>query len=63
MYSIGVEAVKKAKMVETFGDAWKTARGEGEILGRSGIRKVEVKWTNLATPHTQEYWCNQKRQK
>ena len=25
VYSIGVEAVEKAKMVETFGDAWKTA--------------------------------------
>jgi len=58
VYSIGVEAVEKAKMVETFGDAWRTARAEGEILGRSGIRKVEVKWTNLATPHTQEYGCN-----
>jgi len=49
VYSIGVEAVEKAKMVETFGDAWRTARAEGEILGRSGIRKVEVKWTNPAT--------------
>ena len=58
VYSIGVEAVEKAIMVETFGDAWRTARAEGEILGRSGIRKVEVKWTNLATPHTQEYGCN-----
>ena len=58
VYSIGVEAVEKAKMVETFGDAWRTARAEGEILGRSGIRKVEVKWTNLANPHIQEYGCN-----
>ena len=58
VYSIGVEAVEKAKMVETFGDAWRTARAEGEILGRSGIRKVQVKWTNLANPHIQEYGCN-----
>ncbi len=48
VYSIGDDAVEKAKMVETFGDAWKTARAEGEILGKGATKKVRVKWTNLS---------------
>ena len=40
VYSKGAEAVEKAKMVETFGGAWKTALVEGEILGKGGLRKV-----------------------
>ncbi len=38
VYSIGADAVEKAKMVETFGDAWKTDRAEGEILGKGATK-------------------------
>jgi hypothetical protein len=29
IYSTGITAVKKSKMVESFGNAWQTARAEG----------------------------------
>ena len=50
--------MKKRRWSKRFGDAWKTTRAEEKILGRRGIRKVQVKWTNLANPHIQEYGCN-----
>ena len=55
MYSIGDDAVEKAKMVETFGSAWRTARAEGIMLGRGGSRKVSVQWTNLEGEPVYEY--------
>ena len=55
VYSIGDEAVEKAKMVAAFGDAWRTARLEGVILGRGGLRKVSVQWTNLPDEPVYEY--------
>ena len=42
-------------MVETFGDAWKTARAEEFILCRGGPRKVSVQWTNLEGEPVYEY--------
>ena len=47
VYSTGDDAVEKAKMVETFGDAWKTARSEGIILGKGRKRMIRIQWTNL----------------
>ena len=55
VYSKGAEAVEKAKMVETFGGAWKTALVEGEVLGKGRLRKVLVQWNSFSTPHIQEY--------
>ena len=40
VYSIGDDAVEKAKMVETFGYAWETARAEGFAFGTGSLRKV-----------------------
>ena len=54
VYSIGVEAVEKRKWSKLFGDAWMIARAEEKYWAEV----VLVKWTNLATPHTQEYGCN-----
>ena len=47
VYTTGAGVVEKAKMVETFSDAWRTARAEGEKMGRGANKKVRVKWTNL----------------
>ena len=47
IHSTGVEAVK-TKMVQTFGDAFATARVEGVIMGRDSGHKYRVKWTNLS---------------
>ena len=48
VYSTGDDAVEKAKMVETFGDAWKTARAEGIILGKRRKLMIRIQWTNLS---------------
>jgi hypothetical protein len=42
-------------MVETFGEAWQTARVEGAILGKGSTEKIHVKWINIAGEPEIEY--------
>jgi hypothetical protein len=42
IYSTGVGAVKKKKMVETFGADFATARSEGVFMGRGAGHKYRV---------------------
>ncbi len=58
VYLIGDDAVEKAKMVETFGVAWKTASAEGDILRKGATCKILLNWTNLSSDHIQEYGYN-----
>jgi hypothetical protein len=55
IYSHGVTAVEKSKMLESFGDQWATARVEGIIVGKGATKKVRVRWTNVKVPEEIEY--------
>ncbi len=39
IHSIGIGAIEKKKMVQTFGDAYATARAEGVFMGRGSGHK------------------------
>ena len=58
IHSTGVEAVKKKKMVQTFGGAFATAMVEGVMMGRGSGLKYCVKWTNLSEELICEYGPN-----
>jgi len=58
IYSIGVGAVKKKNMVESFGARFETARVEGVFLGRGSGQKFRLKWTNLLQELKFEYGAN-----
>jgi len=58
IHSTGVGAVKKKEMVQTFGDAFATARVEGVFMGRGSGCKYRVKWTNLSEELIYEYGAN-----
>jgi hypothetical protein len=58
IYSIGESAVKKSKMVESFGAEYASSRAEGVIVGRGTNKKVRVRWTNLKDPEEIEYGFN-----
>ena len=49
---------KKKKMVQTFGDAFATARVEGVFMGRGSGHKYRVKWTNLSEELISENGAN-----
>ena len=58
IHSTGVGAVEKKKMVQTFGDAFATARVEGVFMGRGSGFKYCVKWTNPSEELFSEYGAN-----
>ena len=56
----GILAVTKSKMRASFGAACESALIEGEVIGRSGDDKVEVKWTSLIDQPIKSYNCHHK---
>jgi hypothetical protein len=48
----------KNKMVQSFGDAFATARVEGVFTGHGFRQKYRVKWTNLSEELIREYGAN-----
>ncbi len=48
IHSTRAGAIKKRKMVHTFGDAFATAMPEGVFMGRGSRHEYRVKWTNLS---------------
>jgi hypothetical protein len=50
-------AIEK-KMVQSFGDAFATARVEGVFMGRGSGQKYRVKWPNLSGELICEYGAN-----
>ncbi len=48
----------KKKMVQSFGDAFASARVEGVFMGRGSGQKYCVKWTNLSEELIREYGAN-----
>ena len=58
IHSTGVGAVEKKKMVQTFGDAFATARVEGVFMGRGSSHKYRVKWTHLSEELISENGAN-----
>ncbi len=58
IHSTGVGAVKKKKMVETFGAESATAKADWVLMGLGSGHKYRVKWTNLLEEHICNHWAN-----
>ena len=57
IHSTEIGAIKK-KRVQTFGDAFATARAEGVFWGQGSSQKYSVKWTNQTEELISEYGAN-----
>jgi hypothetical protein len=55
---LGVGAIEKKITVQSFGDAFTSARVEGVFIGRGSGQKYCVKWTNLSEELICEYGAN-----
>jgi hypothetical protein len=58
IHSTGIGAIKKIKMVQSFGEHFASARVEGVFMEHGSGQKYCVKWSNLSDEHISEYGGN-----
>jgi hypothetical protein len=58
IHSTGIGAIKKRKLVQSFGDHFASATVDGVFMEHGPGQKYCVKWSNLSDEHISEYCGN-----